>query len=227
MLNGPGYHSTDIRINSCIPAVPFEVQLQLEGWNECLVQAGCTVFCGIMPRVGITAIHHGAGCFVIRHCSASLHKSTAMWDPINILGMKDLTHLCRELECKEKDLPLLALWTAARTTTKAGAFVSEPINKGRCRWKTQTGNVEKDTAKDAGNKKRKEKKNPPVCVSALSAGGCMSHPNLQVFPSELWHPQSFLRASALIRARGKIQDEYHYLLNSARAGEKKKKSKFI
>lgn len=85
----------------------------------------------------------------------------------------------------------------------------------------------KTLQKMLGIKRERKKKNPPVRVSALSAGGCMSHPNLQVFPSELWHPQSFLRASALIRAGGKIQDEYHYLLNSARAGEKKKKKKKI
>lgn len=88
MLNAPEYLSTDIRINSCVPAVSFEVQLQLVGWNECLVQAGCTSSCGIMPCVGIPTVHHGAGCFVTRHCSASPHKPAAMWDPINISRMK-------------------------------------------------------------------------------------------------------------------------------------------
>lgn len=80
-----------------------------------------------------------------------------------------------------------------------------------------TANAAKDPAKDALSKKRRrKKKSSRVCVSALSAGGCTSHPNLRVFPSELWHQQSFLRASALIRAGGKIQDEYDCLLNSAR-----------
>lgn len=41
----------------------------------------------------------------------------------------------------------------------------------------------KNTAKDAVIKKGW--KNPPMPVSALSAGVCMSHPSLQVFPSEL------------------------------------------
>lgn len=142
--------------------------------------------------------------------------------------MRDLARLCKEPECQEKDLPLLAPSMAARTATKAGAFITELINKVRCRWKTATANEARDTAKDAVSKKEKgkEKKNPPVCVSAQSAGGCVSHLNLQVFLSELWHPQPFLRASALIRAGGKIQDEYHYLLNSTRGKKKKKANLF-
>jgi len=117
--------------------------------------------------------------------------------------MEDLTSLCNDLKCKEKDLFLFALKTMARTTTKAGVFISEHTNKERCTWKTRTANdVSKDTAKDAVIKKGR--KNPSMHVSALSAGGCMSHASLQVFPSELQLPQSFLRSSALIRAEGKI-----------------------
>lgn len=132
MLSAPEYCSTDIRINSCIPAVTFEVQLQLEGLNECLVLAGCTIFSVIMPCVGIAVIHRGPGYFLIKYYSASLHKSVAIQDPINIFRTEDLTSLCNELKCKEKDLLLLTLKTMARTTAKAGAFISELINKGRC-----------------------------------------------------------------------------------------------
>lgn len=35
------------------------------------------------------------------------------------------------LKCKEKDLLQFTLKTMARTTAKAGAFISDLINKGR------------------------------------------------------------------------------------------------
>lgn len=78
MLSAPEYCSTDIRINSCIPAVSFEVELQLEGLNECLVQAGCAIFSVIMTYRGIIVIYPGARYFLIKHYSESLHKSVAI-----------------------------------------------------------------------------------------------------------------------------------------------------
>ena len=137
MLNAPEYRSTEIRINSCIPAVSFEAQLQLEGLNECLVQAGCAIFSVIMPCVGIIVIHHGPGYFLIKHYSASLHKSVAISDPINIFKTEDLTCLCSELKCKEKYLLLFTLKTQARTTAKAGAFISELTSKKEGAHETQ------------------------------------------------------------------------------------------
>jgi len=54
----------------------------------------------------------------------------------------------------------------------------------------------KDITKEKG-------KTLPCMLSALYGGSCFSHQSLQGFPSELQHPQAFLRASALNRAGGK------------------------
>lgn len=173
--------------------------------------------------------HYSSWCWVL--CNKALQCLTpqicSYVGSIKILGMKDLTGLCKQLECKEEDLPLLALRMAARTTIRAGAFISELINKGRCRWKTTTANMAKDTAKDAVSKKKrgKIKKSSRVCVSSDCRWLCVSSKPAGVSLRTL-APAVFPKGLCLNQSRRKNLRWVSLLTELCKRGKKNKANLF-